>query len=115
VALTGSVLDKTVLEAIIAQGDREIAAYLARRGAGADTSACKAASLELAKAGLLDRARQDGTRADTLSAGDTTETLKIEEAIRRHRETAFGILDTYCGTAVSATAAARRRVLKVNA
>jgi hypothetical protein len=103
-----------VLTAIIEQGDREIDAYLSPHGIGADATVCKSASLELAKAGLLDRARQDGTRADTLQAGDTTESLKIEDAIKRHRQTAFGLLDLYISKNVSPASTGGLRVYKVN-
>jgi hypothetical protein len=99
VNLTGSALSTTILTAIIEQGDREIDAYLAPFGVGADASACKSASLELAKAGLIDYSVQHGDRANMLTAGDTTEMLNVDQMIQRYRAAAFGILDRYVSTA----------------
>ena len=99
VNLTGSTLTDAILTAIIEQGDREIDAYLAPYGVGADASACKSASLELAKAGLIDYSVQHGDRADMLTAGDTTETLNVDQMIRRYRAAAFDLLDRYVSAA----------------
>ena len=99
VNLTGSALSTTILTAIIEQGDREIDAYLAPYGVGADASACKSASLELAKAGLIDYSVQHGDRANMLTAGDTTEMLNVDQMIQRYRAAAFGILDRYVSAA----------------
>jgi hypothetical protein len=96
VNLTGSALSSAILTAIIEQGDREIDAYLAPSGiGGAASGACKSASLELAKAGLLDYGRQAGTRSDQSTEGDYSETVQIEQAIARHRKTALALLDAY--------------------
>jgi hypothetical protein len=97
--LTGSTLTDAILTAIIEQGDREIDAYLAPYGVGADASACKSASLELAKAGLIDYSVQHGDRADMLTAGNTTETLNVDQMIRRYRAAAFDLLDRYVSAA----------------
>jgi len=114
VNLTGSALTTAVLTAVIEQGDREIDTYLAQYGVGADASACKSASLELAKAGILDRMRLDGTQPDQSTEGDYSQTTNIETAIRRHREAAFGILDRYVSAASAASASVSKyHVVKV--
>lgn len=112
--LTGSTLTDAILTAIIEQGDREIDAYLAPYGVGADASACKSASLELAKAGLIDYSVQHGDRADMLTAGDTTETLNVDQMIRRYRAAAFDLLDRYVSAASAASASiSKYHVVKV--
>ena len=115
VNLTGSALSTTILTAVIEQGDREIDTYLAPYGIGADASACKSASLELAKAGLLDRGRQDGTNPDQSTEGDVSATYQIEAAIKRHRASAFAILDRYVSAASAASASVSKyHIVKVN-
>ena len=112
--LTGSTLTDAILTAIIEQGDREIDAYLAPYGVAADASACKSASLELAKAGILDRMRLDGTQPDQSTEGDYSQTVQIESAIKRHRAAAFGILDRYVSAASAASASVSKyHVVKV--
>lgn len=114
VNLTGSALSTTILTAIIEQGDREIDTYLAPFGVGADASACKSASLELAKAGLIDYSVQHGDRANMLTAGDTTETLNVDQMIQRYRAAAFGILDRYVSAASAASASVSKyHIVKV--
>ena len=114
VNLTGSTLSTTILTAVIEQGDREIDTYLAPYGVGADASACKSASLELAKAGILDRMRLDGSQPDQSTEGDYSQTVQIESAIKRHRAAAFAILDHYVSAASAASAAVSKyHVVKV--
>lgn len=114
VLLTGSAVSSTVLVAIIEQGDREIDAYLSPLGtSGAASGACKSASLKLAMAGLIDYSVQHGDRADSLAAGDTTETLKINEMIARYRADAFALLDQYVAASTSPTVR-RYHIVKVN-
>lgn len=115
VLLTGSALPTATLTAIIEQGDREIDAYLAPYGVGADASACKSASLELAKAGILDRMRLDGTQPDQSTEGDYSQTVQIESAIKRHRAAAFDLLDRYVSAASAASASVSKyHIVKVN-
>ena len=115
VNLTGSALSTPILTAIIEQGDREIDAHLAQYGVGPDASACKAASLELAKAGILDRMRLDGSQPDQSTEGDYSQTVQIESAIKRHRAAAFDILDRYVSAASAASASVSKyHVVKVN-
>lgn len=115
VNLTGSALSTAVLTAVIEQGDREIDTYLAPYGVGADASACKSASLELAKAGILDRMRLDGTQPDQSTEGDHSQTVQIESAIKRHRAAAFAILDHYVSAASAASASVSKyHVVQVN-
>lgn len=113
VNLTGSTLSTTILTAVIEQGDREIDAYLAPSGVGGSAwGACKAASLELAKAGLIDYAVQHGDRANMIVAGDTTEHLAVGQLIAHYRAAAFALLDRYVDGQTSPTVA-RHRVVKV--
>lgn len=115
VNLSGSTLSTTILTAVIEQGDREIDTYLAPYGVGADASACTSASLELAKAGILDRMRLDGTQPDQSTEGDYSQTVQIESAIKRHRAAAFAILDRYVSAASAASASVSKyHVVKVN-
>lgn len=110
---TGSTLPNNVLRAVIADADREIDAYLLQYSlSGAGSGACMSASLELSKAGLLDRGRLDGTQPDSSTEGDVSATYQIEAAIKRHRATAFGLLDQY--VASQQTRPRRHYVAKVN-
>lgn len=114
VLLTGSALPTATLTAIVEQGDREIDTYLAPYGVAADASACKSASLELAKAGILDRMRLDGTQPDQSTEGDYSQTVQIESAIKRHRAAAFDLLDRYVSAASAASASVSKyHIVKV--
>ena len=114
VNLTGSTLSTTILTAVIEQGDREIDTYLAPYGVGADASACKSASLELAIAGLLVRGQMDDTRPDTFAEGDYSQHINIDISVAAHRKTAFAILDRYVSAASAASASVSKyHVVKV--
>ena len=115
VNLTGSTLSTTILTAVIEQGDREIDTYLAPYGVGADASACKSASLELAIAGLLVRGQMDDTRPDTFAEGDYSQHINIDISVAAHRAAAFAILDRYISAASAASASVSKyHVVKVN-
>lgn len=115
VALTGSTLATDILRAIIKNGDREINGYLAQYGVGADASACKSASLELAIAGLLVRGQLDDTRPDTFAEGDYSQHINIDISVAAHRKAAFSILDRYVSaTSVASSSVSKYYVAKVN-
>jgi len=93
-ALTGSALAQAVLEAIIAQSDREIDAKLRRAGiTGADSADLKAVSLEYSIAGLLTRYRMDGTKPASLNIGAFAMSDNIDAAIDEHRKNGDAILE----------------------
>ncbi|HIH03778.1 MAG TPA: hypothetical protein HA263_08020 [Methanoregulaceae archaeon] len=111
---TGSTLGADVLQAIIDDADREIDAWLAPRGlSGTSSGACKSASLELAKAGILDRMRLDGTQPDSSTEGDVSSSVQIEPAIKRHRATAFALLQEYVDAQPTKPLERNRRVMRV--
>lgn len=112
--LTGATLTDAILTAIIEQGDREIDTYLAPYGVGADASACKSASLELAIAGLLIRGQMDGTTPDTYQAGDYSQHINVDISVAAHRKAAYAILDRYVSAASAASASiSKYHVVKV--
>lgn len=114
VLLTGSALPTATLTAIIEQGDREIDTYLAPYGVGADASACKSASLELAIAGLLIRGQMDGTTPDTYQAGDYSQHINVDISVSAHRKAAYAILDRYVSAASAASASVSKyHIVKV--
>lgn len=114
VALTGRTTASATIQACIDQGDREIDAWLAPRGVGGSAAgACKSASIELAKAGLLDYDRQSGTQPDSSTEGDVSATVQIEAAITRHRATAFALLQQYVDAQPAKPIERNRRVLRV--
>lgn len=92
--LTGSSLAQAVLEAIIAQSDREIDAKLRRAGiTGANTDDLKAVSLEYSIAGVFTRYRLDGTKPASLSMGGLSMSDNIDSAIAEHRSTGDMLLE----------------------
>lgn len=98
--------DDTTVEAIIAQGEREIDARVAPHGLTASGAAITAVSLELGKANYLDRARIDGTLASNMSIGDMTVGNDWTSTISAIRGNAYAMLDKWIE--VSLTAAASR-------
>jgi hypothetical protein len=114
--LTGTALSTTIQDAIIAQADREIDARLYEAGLtppGSDAM-LKAASLDLSIAGVMTRARMDGTQPGSLSVGEMTSSDNIDAAIAELKAKASVIIDAYVR---KATAALRQssRIYKVNA
>ena len=92
--LTGSALSQTILEAIIAQSDREIDAKLRRAGiTGANPADLKAVSLEYSIAGVFTRYRLDGTKPASLSLGGLSMSDNIDSAIDEHRKAGDEILE----------------------
>lgn len=99
-----------ILQELIDASDDEIDAYLAPYGlSGTASGPCRLASIELTKARLLDYDRQRGARADILTAGDMTEQMPIDRAIRDYRENAYRWLDRF--VSVNGTDAHRRHAV----
>ena len=105
---TGSILEDEVIQALIDDAGDRIDAYLAPHGIAGSGSAIRSAALSLVRAGLYDRARADGTRPDSSSEGDYSETLNIEAAIARYEREALKTLDRYVAT----VAPSRRYVVR---
>jgi len=95
VAISGSVLATTILDAIIAQADREIDIRLAAYGLSgtAGDATLKAASLKLSQAGLLDYGLHTGTYEST--SGDFTSSVNVNTAIKAYQVRAAELLDSY--------------------
>lgn len=97
IALTGTELSQSDIEAIIAEADREIDAVLAYNGLGsADTNGgIKSASIKLSIAGVITRGRLDGTKPSNLVLGDMTISDNRDAAIAQLREAAMKTVAQY--------------------
>lgn len=85
--LTGTTLSQSIIEAIIAQSDREITGILAKVGlSGSATGLVKSASIELSIAGIITRHRMDGTMPSTITLGGLTMSDNLDAAINYHRQ-----------------------------
>jgi len=108
--LTGSTLADANCTAIIEAGDRKIDAYLSPYGlGGAASGACKEASLEMGKAGLLEEGLQSGKYQAT--SGDFTSSVDVIKAIEHHQKSAFKLLDLYV-VAQSSLASSKRAFVR---
>jgi hypothetical protein len=84
--LTGTALSQSILEAIIAQSDREIDGILAKNNlSGSATGLIKAASLEFSIAGVITRHRMDGTMPSSITLGGLTMSDNLDAQISQHR------------------------------
>lgn len=95
--LTGTTLSTTVQDAIILQADNEINGLIYAAGLtppGADNT-LKAASLKLSSAGVMTRARMDGSRPSTLTVGEYTSSDNIDQSITELRTAALVLVDSY--------------------
>lgn len=111
--LTGSTLADASVTAIIEAGDRKIDAYLSPYGLGGSaTGACKEASLDLGKAGLLEEGLQSGKYQAT--SGDFSSSLDVIKAIEHYQKTAFRLLDLFIDSQSSLPSANRSYVRRVN-
>ena len=93
--LTGSEQSQSVLEAIIAQSDREIDMILAKYDLSGSGDTIKSASLELSIAGVLTRQRMDGTQPDSLNVGQLAMGLNTHQAIDYHRKNGLKYVDDF--------------------
>jgi hypothetical protein len=102
--ITGSDLGQTILEAIIAQGDREIDAYLNQYGVtGSATGAVKAASLKFGQAGVYELSGEGSTG----TAGSA-----LPWSVRM-REEAYELLKRYVSLSTTASSSTTTRVRSV--
>jgi hypothetical protein len=94
--LTGSALSQSVLEAIIAQADREIDGILVKENlSGSATGLIKAASLELSIAGVITRHRMDGTMPSSITLGGLTMADNLDAQISQHRSNGLMYVQNY--------------------
>jgi len=94
---TGTVLTQSVIEAIIAQSDREIDGLLAQHSlSGSATGLIKAASIEFSIAGVYTRQRMDGKAPNSLSLdGGLTISTNVDAAIAHHRSVGLKYISDY--------------------
>jgi hypothetical protein len=105
IAVTGSVEDTGVLDAIIDSADRKINVYLTSKGtSGSEGDATKEASLLLSQAGLLDLRVQKGqyiaSSGEMVNGVDASAASDITTAANRLKRDAFLILDQYSSKGV---------------
>ncbi len=94
-AITGTALPQTTVEAIIALSDLEVDSVCARAGvtASATDPAIRTAGVNLAVAAVLTRYRMDGTKeSSTLEWQDRT---NVDAAIATYRKQAYEALESY--------------------
>jgi hypothetical protein len=113
--VTGSALSQTILEAIIAQADREINARLYEAGLTPPSSdtLLMAASVDLSVAGVMTRHRMDGTQPSSKSVGEASESDTLDGAIAKLRESADRAVSAYIAKAQAAVRLSSR-IHKVN-
>lgn len=111
--LTGSTLADATCTAIIEAGDRKIDAYLLPYGLGGTSSgACKEASLEMGKAGLLEEGLQTGKYQAT--SGDFTSSVDAIKAIEHHQAAAYKLLDLFIDSQTTLASSKRSFVRRVD-
>lgn len=98
--ITSSVLEDDAVTAIIYAGDRKIDAYLAPYNlSGNSSGACKEASLEMGKAGLIEEGLQSGKYQST--RGDFSSSMDAVKVIEHHQNTAYKLLGQYIDNQVT--------------
>lgn len=108
--LTGSVLSQTILEAIIAEADREIDGRLALFNLTGSGGLIKSASIHLSIAGLFTRYRLDGTKPGSLNIGGLSMSDNIDQAIEYHTKRGNDLISQF----IAETSRRRYRIRKVN-
>lgn len=96
-ALTGTSLSTDILDAIIAQADREINARLSRADISAPASddILKAASLNISKAGIITHDRMSGAKTSSIKVGDISMSDNFDAAISSLYAKAWESVDSY--------------------
>ena len=111
--LTRSTLEDATVIAIIESGDRKIDAYLAPYNlSGSASGACKEASLEMGKAGLIEEGLQAGIYQAT--SGDFSSSVDAIKAIEHHQKTAYALLDQFISNQTTLSTTKRSFVRKVD-
>jgi len=95
--LTGTTLSQSIIEAVIAQADREIDGILAPHGlSGSSTGLIKSASIELSIAGIYTRQRMDGKAPNSLTLdGGLSISTNVDAAIEHHRSVGLKYIQDY--------------------
>lgn len=94
--LTGTTLSQSIIEAVIAQADREIDGILAKHDlSGSSTGLIKAASIEFSISGIITRHRMDGTMPGSITMGGLTMTDNLDAAISYHRQLGLKYVQDY--------------------
>lgn len=93
---TGTTLSQTIIEAVIAQADREIDGLLSKAGlSGGGTGLIKAASIEFSIAGIITRHRMDGTMPSSITLGGLSMSDNLDALISLHRANGMRFVQDY--------------------
>lgn len=104
--MTGTTLSQTIIEAIIAQSDREIDGILSKVDlSGSATGLIKAASIELSIAGIITRHRMDGTMPSSIAIGGLTMSDNLDASINYHRELGLKYVQDFIDVSTTSSAA----------